>query len=228
MNNRDLLLAVCREIQPLLDRLLLVGGCVTELLVTDQAAVKPRTTLDVDWVVNAVSLVDYYSLEDQLRGLGFSQAGDDNGVICRWTKNGLLLDIMPTDEKILGFGNRWYLPAISHAEQINLQDMRVQHISAPYFVAVKLEAFDSRGGGDYMMSHDLEDLIAVIDGRNNLLAEMSAAPSSLQAYIAARFSALLADDRFDEALPGHLPPDYAGQARLGQLLQKLTALSQLL
>ena len=108
MNNQSLLLAVCGEIRPLLDRLLLVGGCVAELLVTDVAATKPRTTFDVDWVVNALSLMDYYRLEEELRGLGFSQTADDNGVICRWTKNALMLDIIPTDEKILGFSNRWY------------------------------------------------------------------------------------------------------------------------
>jgi tRNA nucleotidyltransferase/poly(A) polymerase len=59
MNNRDLLLAVCREIEPLLNQFILVGGCVTELLVSDPTTPKPRMTQDVDWVVNAISLGDY-------------------------------------------------------------------------------------------------------------------------------------------------------------------------
>jgi len=65
MNNRNLLLAVCREIEPLLEQLVLVGGCVTELLVSDPAAPNPRMKQDVDWVVNAVSLDSYYKLESQ-------------------------------------------------------------------------------------------------------------------------------------------------------------------
>ena len=42
MNNRDLLLAVCREIEPLLNQLVLVGSCVTEILASDPAAPKPE------------------------------------------------------------------------------------------------------------------------------------------------------------------------------------------
>ena len=78
-----------------------------------------------------------------------------------------------------------------------------------------------------MLSHDLEDLITVIDGRRSVLTEVQAAPQSLQRYIADCFSKLLLDEAFDEALPGHLPPDAASQARLGLLLQTLTDLSNL-
>ena len=165
MNNRDLLLTVCREIEPLLNQLVLVGGCVTELLVSDPAAPKPRMTQDVDWVVNAVSLGDYYKLESQLRGFGFSQTQDDYGIICRWMKGSLMLDVMPTDERILGFTNRWYADAAENAQQITIEEITIHHITAPFFVASKLEAFTGRGAGDYRISHDLEDLIAVIKTR---------------------------------------------------------------
>jgi hypothetical protein len=33
------------------------------------------------------------------------------------------------------------------------------------FVATKLEAFASRGGGDFLTSHDLEDVLNIVDGR---------------------------------------------------------------
>ena len=44
--------------------------------------------------------------------------------------------------------------------------LRIRVVTAPYFVATKLEAFRGRGRGDYISSHDLEDLLAVIDGRD--------------------------------------------------------------
>jgi hypothetical protein len=147
MNNRDLLLAVCREIEPLLNQLVLVGGCVTELLVTDPAAPKPRMTQDVDWVVNAISLGDYYKLESQLRAFGFSQMQDDYGIICRWVKGSLMLDVMPTDEQILGFTNRWYPDAVAYAQQLTIEEITIHHVTAPFFVASKFEAFASRGWG---------------------------------------------------------------------------------
>src|SRR4051812_1067118 len=34
--------------------------------------------------------------------------GGAAGPICRWDYDGLTVDVMPTDGKILGFNNRWY------------------------------------------------------------------------------------------------------------------------
>ena len=42
MKNKELLLEVCMEIEPILDQLVLVGGCATELLISDEAAPSPR------------------------------------------------------------------------------------------------------------------------------------------------------------------------------------------
>jgi len=42
MKNEELILAVCLEIESLLDQLDLVGGCATELLITDKAAPSVR------------------------------------------------------------------------------------------------------------------------------------------------------------------------------------------
>ncbi len=106
MNNRELLLCVCKEIEVLLDQLVLVGGCATGLLITDVAAPEPRPTKDVDMVIDVINLAEYYKIENRLRELKFTQSIDDQGVICRWVKNELMLDVMPTNEKILGFTNR--------------------------------------------------------------------------------------------------------------------------
>lgn len=84
---------------------------------------------------------------------------------------------MPLDEKVLGFTNIWYEPAIEAAETRKiLPDVTIRVISAPYFCATKLEAFDGRGAGAYQASHDLEDIITVIDGRAEIIDEISHAP----------------------------------------------------
>ena len=191
MNNRELLVSVCREIEPLLNQLVLVGGCSTELLITDSAAPHPRPTQDVDMIVNAITLNDYYSIESKLREFGFTQTMDEQGIICRWVKGVLKLDVMPTDAKILGFTNRWYQRAVEKAVTIKYENMVINHISAPIFIATKLDAFDSRGEGDFMMSHDLEDLIAVIDGRNNIVEDVAISPTDVQEYITYRISGFL-------------------------------------
>jgi len=121
--------------------MVLVGGCATELLLTDKAAPEVRYTIDVDMLIEVVSLVEYYQTCKQLKDLGFYE---NQEVICRWEKNGLILDLMPTDEKILGFGNPWYHDAIKYKISTVLDGMIVYHISAPYFIATKLEAFATK------------------------------------------------------------------------------------
>lgn len=90
---------------------------------------------------------------------------------------------MPTDPAILGFSNRWYPEAVKTATHVRLSDrILIRVISAPSFVATKLEAFVSRGGSDILSSHDLEDILNVIDGRPSIVDEMTAATDALQGY----------------------------------------------
>jgi hypothetical protein len=41
------------------------------------------------------------------------------------------------------------------------------------------EAFDGRGKGDYLASHDIEDIIAVLDGRPVIVDEVKRAEPDL-------------------------------------------------
>ncbi len=53
-----------------------------------------------------------------------------------------------------------------------LPDRWAWRASAPCFLATKFEAFYSRGGGDYLLSKDIEDILAVVDGRLELIEEL--------------------------------------------------------
>lgn len=81
------------------------------------------------------------------------------------------LDVMPLEDKILGFTNRWNRAGMAAAQEIALEpELRIRVVPARYFTATKLEAFSGRGRGDYAGSHDLEDLLTVIDGRTAICA----------------------------------------------------------
>jgi hypothetical protein len=121
---------------------------------------------------------------------------------------------MPTDPAILGFSNRWYSPALENAQKTQIGNHEILVITAPYFLATKLEAFHGRGKNDFS-SHDLEDVVTVIDGRPELVAEVSLAPADLQKHLSDEFGALLSNRDFLDALPGHLLPDAASQQRAG-------------
>jgi len=123
--------------------------------------------------------------------------------ICRWRYRGLEVDVMPSDARILGFANRWYPFAMSSATLLKLPGGEViRLIAAPVFVATKFEAHADRGAGDLLASHDLEDIVNVIDGRPSLLSEIVASPGELREYLAGRCADLLATPLFADHLPG--------------------------
>lgn len=98
-------------------------------------------------------------------------------------------------------------------------------VAPAYFLATKLEAYRGRGNGDYLTSHDMEDLVAVLDGRPDILDEVLAADAAVRGYLATAFAALLADDDFLDALPSYLPPDPASQGRVPLLMQRMRAIA---
>jgi hypothetical protein len=222
------LVYVAERLGPLLHKVVFAGGCATGLLVTDEAVPDVRATVDVDMIVNVISRVDYHKIEKKLAELGFSQSiEDDTLIICRWYIDDIKVDVMPTDESILGFINRWYSDAIKTAQEIQLGDnLRIKLLTAPYFLATKLEAFRGRGQGDYLASHDMEDIITIIDGRPELIDEIRTSSHALRKYLATEFTKEMESDDFREAIPGHLLPDESSQARLAIIIQRLEQIAQ--
>ena len=222
--NLRLISAAVRVLAPLLDRMVLVGGCATGLLITDPAAAPVRATLDVDVIVEIESYAEFTRLEDSLRHLGFRQSHRAGTPICRWFREELILDVMPTDTSVLGFSTRWYHRAFENASQVRIGDHDARLITAPYFLATKLEAFHGRGHGDYRMSRDLEDIVTVVDGRAETVEETNVAPDDLRKFLSDEFRALLSNPVFLDALPGHLLPDAASQQRAGLIVERIKRL----
>jgi predicted nucleotidyltransferase len=207
------LLVVARALDDLLEHVVFVGGAVLPLLVTDTAAAAFRPTDDVDLIVHVATFIDYTRLGERLRARGFRVDVEPGAPICRWRLGDLRVDVMPDEGNVLGFKNTWYRSALARPMFFDVEGVRLPIIDAPHFCATKLEAWDDRGAAD-VYAHDLEDLIAVVDGRRELLAELAHAPADVDAFVAGRVRDLLQDRAFVEALPGHLPGDSGSQARL--------------
>jgi predicted nucleotidyltransferase len=213
--------AVARELARLgIDDVVFVGGATIGLLITDPGAPEPRTTVDIDAVTPVNSLVRYHEIGARLRAAGHSQPED--GPLCRWVVSGVTLDLMPPIESVLGFSNRWYRELVAHAVPVALPDgTTIRVATAPFVVATKLEAYRGRGRGDLRFSHDVTDVIALVDGREELAEEVSAAQPQLRTYVSGAFRQLLMDQQFLQALAGHLPPDDASQARAGVIIDRM-------
>jgi hypothetical protein len=199
-----------------------LGGAVAGLLVTDPLADSVRATRDVDAVVSA-SRAMFHRIEEQVAERGFLRDASSD-VICRWVHkaSGVLFDLMPVEPGVLGFSNRWYPYAAQTAETVDLgEGVTIRLVSAVAFVATKLEAFTSRGAGDFMSSHDLEDVLNIVDGRGELVLEMRAAPAELRQAVAATLAPLLADPDFANVLPGLI----AEAERAGLVMERLWGLT---
>lgn len=223
--NTELLSRMAEALGELRERLVFVGGCATALLITDPAAAPARATQDVDAVVAVASTVEYQRLGEALRARGFSQTIAEGEPPYRWTLRGMKLDLMPAREEVLGFSNRWYETAIRTAMRVALPDgAAIRLVTPACFLATKLEAFKDRGAGDYLESHDLEDVLSVVDGRPDIVAELAQAEPQVRRYVAEVFAKLLADDGFMNALPG-LVMDGSPAIRTPAVRERLRAIA---
>jgi len=148
--------------------------------------------------------------------------------MCRWRCENVILDVMPIDPSILGFGSDWYQAAQENAVKFALPSGKaIFLITSPFFLLTKLDAYNGRGKGDFMQSHDIEDIVTVLDGRPELLGELKLAEPKVKRELAARFAALRQNPGFIDAIAGHLAPDAASQARLPRIAAGVEAISKL-
>lgn len=214
---------IAEALGDLREQVVFVGGAVAGLLVTDPLADPVRATRDVDAVVNA-SRTMFYRIEEAVAQRGFARDVTSE-VICRWVHkdSGMLFDLMPVEPEVLGFSNRWYPYAVETAEPTDLgAGITIRLVSAVGFVATKLEAFAGRGSGDYLSSHDIEDVLNIVDGREELANELSTAPAEIQHAVGDAFSGLLSDPNFANVLPGML----AEPERAELVMQRIKAMCQ--
>ena len=208
--NLELLTDAAKLLEPLLGELVFVGGCATALLITDKAAADVRPTFDVDAIAEITSYAGYDTFSERLKKLGFQEDTKEDAPRCRWRQETTTLD------------------AMEHSEERALENgLKIRLVAPVYFCASKLEAFERRGNDDFAGSRDLEDIIAVVDGRGELLGEIRAAESNVRSYLAKEIKRLISIPAFNDALPGHVPPDAASQERVGTIILRLTEIASL-
>lgn len=149
--SRDDLMKVARFLGELRNDVVFVGGCAVVFLVPDSVVSTIRPTEDVDCILHVASRAKYYlEVMERLRALGFSECIEPGAPICRWKIEGISVDVMPTDEGVLGFSNRCYDLALQdHVVLEPLPHLQIRVIGHAVFLATKFEAFANRGQGEY-------------------------------------------------------------------------------
>lgn len=206
-----------------------VGGCTTALMLTDEFSLEEvRYTDDVDLVVHLTGYAQWQQLVEQLKQKGFKQSQQDE-VICRLRLGELKVDFMPADAEtadLLGCNNRWFKDGLASAQWHELPSgRRIRLFSPPYFLGSKLEAYAGRGAQNPLGSQDLEDILNVVNGREELLNEVATADPELRSYLSQTLTELLGNNDF-----GYLVQDAArGESEREQIIwQRLRHITQVI
>jgi hypothetical protein len=208
----------------LADQIVFVGGTVVALYPLEGGA-DVRPTVDVDCVVNITTTSDYYAFVQVLRTRGFKECTDDGAPLCRHVCMGVRVDVMPTADTAIGPSNRYYADAMREAATHEVNGVQIRAITPAYFVATKLEAFRNRGSGDFVASHDIEDLLAVLGGIPSLRQVIADGTAGVETALRNELAMLAANESFVDALPGHFEGDAKGQRLASEINRWLRTLS---
>ncbi len=172
-DNIDMLQIVADGLGDLKNEIVFVGGAVAKLYADDPASSDIRPTQDVDCTIELRTYREHTELEEELRTKGFANDTSQGAPICRWIYQDIKVDVMPTDENVLGFNNQWYPAGVGNKISKTLPDGTEIFVFLPeYYLASNFEAHNDRGGTDLRQSHDFEDIIYILDNCTSILEDI--------------------------------------------------------
>lgn len=74
---------------------------------------------------------------------------------------------------------------------------------------------------------EMEDFIAVLDGRLEIVEDILMSDKKIKGYLADHCKQLLENDEFLDALPAHLPPDQANQQRVSIIEGRMSLIAEM-
>ena len=206
-DNIEMLQTVADGLKELKDDIVFVGGAVAELYADDPASSDIRPTQDVDCTIELSSYKEHTELEEDLRAKGFAYDTSQGAPICRWIYQDIKVDVMPTNENVLGFNNQWYPGGVGNKISKTLPDGTEIFVFPPeFYLASKFEAHNDRGGNDLRQSHDFEDIIYILDNCTSILEDIRNADEDVKNYLKEECEILYANDGLSEGIECALGP----------------------
>lgn len=162
-----MLRTVAEAMGDLRESVVFLGGTVLPYFLSDELSRYVRPAKDVDFIIDFDRKADLWAFEDALWDRGFKKAS--NGAVCLWLLERIKVDALPGDPDTKTFNNQWCGEGMRYAERIDIGGgLRVNAVSAPYYLGTKLNAFDKRGYGKFTISKDIFDLLLVFAGHRNI------------------------------------------------------------
>ena len=176
-----------------------LGGSVLSLLVNDPTADTIRVTKDIDILANIRTRTAFHREERTLEARGFRHDTSEDAPICRWIADGIVVDVLPVREEVLGWKSRWFEEALKAAS------------------VVEIEAFEDRGRGDFICSTDFEDVICLFNGRTTLVNEIIA-EATVCPVLAGKFATYLENPDVEDAVMGFVQTESRPEDRFAAVM----------
>ena len=202
---RERLGLLARAIEPILNRVVLVGPPVVELLMTDPAVHAPDLTFAADstFQLLSTSMIDRLGVDLQKRGLSrIGRAANAD----RWSASGdIALDLVQVRADDDDTGQAWleYATLLTLPFAVDGQ-LLVRIAGAPAMLALELASF-GRSGARMLDSEELERVVLLVAGRTETEKECAAAPPELRSMIASSLARLARDDTLETLIQRALP-----------------------
>jgi len=196
---------VARAIEPILNRVVLAGPPVVDLLIDDPAIRVPRLTFAADSTLQLLSTSMVDRLGADLRKLGLTRIGRTAGAD-RWrVTDDVSLDLIQVHaddgdpaQVCLEYATLLTLPfTVDH-------QLVVRIAGAPAMLALECTAF-ARSGARAIESEELERVVLLIAGRTEVERECAAAPPELRAIISSCLTRVACDDTLQMLVQRALP-----------------------
>ncbi len=182
---RERLAVAVRAIEPILNRVVLAGPPVVDLLMNDAAVRTPQLSFAADAVLQLLSTSMVDRLGVDLQKLGFTRVGRTERAD-RWrVADDVTLDLIQVrtdaadpDQLCLEYATLLTLPFTVDDRLV------VRIVAAPAMLALECTAF-AQSGARPLDSEELERVVLLIAARKEIEKECAAAPPELRSIISA-------------------------------------------
>lgn len=199
----ELINFVAKALKGLNEKVVFVGGATVSLY-ADLPVSEIRPTDDIDVAVEIMSYAQRIELESRLKAIGFSH-DINSGLTCRYIiGEEIIVDIIPTNDPSSGFNSRWYPEGFKNSIPYEDNPISINIFPAPYFIAVKLEAFKDRGNKVGRTSQDFEDIVFILENRTTVWDEIKNSDKEVKLYLIDEFKNLLKNPALFEWVDGHV------------------------
>ena len=195
---------MAEALQDIKQEMVFVGGAVISLYTDDPAADEIRPTQDVDVTLNIVNLSHWEQVQGELAQLGF-HPDPFRHAICSYKYKDIPVDIISAEEGPLGPAKRWFKIGFENLWTATARGQEIRILSAPCYLASKFEAFNDRGT-DIRTSHDMEDIIYVLDNRINIVQEVQKDDERISSFIKGQLQKIMGQGLLQEVLVAHINP----------------------